>query len=42
MARDRRGAPDARGCLGGRWVVDSRGSGGESCILTLLSVHFAW
>ena len=38
----RRGTRDARGRLGGRWAVDSRGRRGESCILALLSVRFAW
>ena len=28
--------------MGGRWAVDSCGRCGESCILTLLRVRFAW
>ena len=42
VSRGRRGTPDARGRLGGRWAVDSLGRCGESCILTLLRVRFAW
>ena len=42
MSHGRRGTPDACRRLGGRWAVDSPGKCGESCILTLLSVRFAW
>ena len=42
VSRGGRGSPDARGHLGGRWAVDSLGRCGESCILTLLRVRFAW
>ena len=35
-------AGDARERLGGRWAVDSLGRCGESCVLTLLRVRFAW
>ena len=42
VSRGRRGTPDAHGRVGGRGVVDSRGSCGESCILTWLRERFMW
>ena len=42
VSRGGRGTPDARERLGGRWAVDSLGRCGESCVLTLLRVRFAW
>ena len=42
VSRGGRGLPDICGRLGGRWAVDSVGRCGESCILTLLRVRFAW
>ena len=42
VSRGRRGTPDVRGHLGGRWALDLLGGCGESCILILLGVRVAW